>query len=568
MAKKRKIILAAAVLAVILAALLARPVIHMIAELLDPGQEALTDLFPLKEGEVALVVDDELLEERAVTLDGEIYVPAEVAMSHMDQRIYVDTVEQSLSYAMTDGVITARAGETNYVIGREQQTAQYPILNQKEGQYYVSLSFIEEHASCYYKLYHNPERLVVMSDREAVYTIGTLGEDTRVRKGPNKKYKYYVELAEGARVFIEKDVKEENEYIAVTTMDGVSGYIPKDRIEKETEQTWEFEKTPQVFAQNAMNETVCLGWHQVTNESSSGSLPASVDQAKALNVLSPTWYALSDNNGNFESFANSSYVSQAHARGLKVWGLINDFGKGIKLSKILGVTSNRTRLINNLVASAIQYELDGINIDFEHVTKDNAAAFLQFLRELTLKCHANDLIVSVDNYSPASFNAFYDLAEQGRIVDYVILMAYDEHYAGSEESGSVSSLPFVQEGVKNVLAKVPKERMITALPFYTRLWKEVKTSSGVRVTSEAYGMSGAESMVRANDASPKWDDATGQYYAEFKSSGATYKIWLEEETSLQKKLEVVTANQAAGVAFWKMGFERAVTWTTIQNSLQ
>ena len=369
-------------------------------------------------------------------------------------------------------------------------------------------------------------------------------------------------------MFIEKDVKEENEYIAVTTMDGVSGYIPKDRIEKETEQTWEFEKTPQDFAQNAMNETVCLGWHQVTNESSSGSLPASVDQAKALNVLSPTWYALSDNNGNFESFANSSYVSQAHARGLKVWGLINDFGKGIKLSKILGVTSNRTRLINNLVASAIQYELDGINIDFEHVTKDNAAAFLQFLRELTLKCHANDLIVSVDNYSPASFNAFYDLAEQGRIVDYVILMAYDEHYAGSEESGSVSSLPFVQEGVKNVLAKVPKERMITALPFYTRLWKEVKTSSGVRVTSEAYGMSGAESMVRANDASPKWDDATGQYYAEFKSSGATYKIWLEEETSLQKKLEVVTANQAAGVAFWKMGFERAVTWTTIQNSLQ
>lgn len=568
MTKKRKIILVVAVLAVILAALLARPVIHMIAEMLDPGQETLNDLFPLKEGEVALVVDDELLDDRAITIEGEIYVPAEAAMGYMDQRIYVDTVEQSMSYAMSDGVITARAGAKDYTVGREQKTAQYPILNQKEDVYYISLSFIEQHASCYYKVYHNPERLVIMSDRGTSYTLGTLGEDTRIRKGPNKKYKYYVELAEGDQVFVEKDIKEENEYIAVTTMDGISGYIPKDRIEKETEQTWKFEKTPEVFAQKAMNETVCLGWHQVTNESSSDSLPASLDQAKALNVLSPTWYALRDNNGNFESLASSSYVSQAHARGLKVWGLINDFNKGIKLSKILGVTSNRTRLINNLVASAIQYELDGINIDFEHVTKDNAAAYLQFLRELTLKCHANDLIVSVDNYSPAAYNSYYDLAEQGRIVDYVILMAYDEHYAGSEESGSVSSLPFVKEGVKNVLAKVPKERMITALPFYTRLWKEVKTSSGVKVTSEAYGMSGAESMVRANDATPKWDDTTGQYYAEFKSSGATYKIWLEEETSLQKKLEVVTENQTAGVAFWKMGFERAVTWTTIQDALK
>ena len=284
-----------------------------------------------------------------------------------------------------------------------------------------------------------------------------------------------------------------------------------------------------------------------------------------MNVISPTWYALSDNTGKFSSLANSSYVTQAHAQGKQVWGLINDFGKGIKLSKVLGVTSNRNRLVNGLVATAIQHELDGINIDFEHVTKDNAPAYLEFLRELTLKCHANDLIVSVDNYSPASYNAYYDLEEQGRIVDYVILMAYDEHYNGSEESGSVSSLPFVKEGVKNVLAKVPAERTVGALPFYTRLWKEVK---GKKPHPEAYGMSGAESVVRANDASPKWDEATGQYYAEFKSSGATYKIWLEEETSLKKKLEVVKKSKTAGVAFWKLGFERAVTWTTIADAVR
>ena len=150
-------------------------------------------------------------------------------------------------------------------------------------------------------------------------------------------------------------------------------------------------------------------------------------------------------------------------------------------------------------------------------------------------------------------------------MDYVILMAYDEHYNGSEESGSVSSLPFVENGVKNVLAKVPKERTVVALPFYSRLWKEVK---GKKPVPEAYGMSGAESMIRANDASPTWDDATSQYYAEFKSSGATYKIWLEEETSLGKKLEVVKKDKVAGMAFWKLGFERAVTWTTIMDAIK
>jgi spore germination protein YaaH len=174
-------------------------------------------------------------------------------------------------------------------------------------------------------------------------------------------------------------------------------------------------------------------------------------------------------------------------------------------------------------------------------------------------------VVSVDNYTPASYNAFYNLEEQGRVVDYVILMAYDEHYKGSDEAGSVSSLGFVKSGVEGVLAKVPKERVVVGLPFYTRLWKVEK---GKKPTSTAYGMSAAESVLRENEAASKWDDETGQYYAQYKSGGATYKIWLEEETSIQKKLEVVKENDVAGVAFWKLGFERAVTWKTIQETLK
>ena len=528
-------------------------------------QKDLNSVFQLKQDEVALIVDDELLEEHGKKVDGEIYIPAHIVSSYMDQRVYVDTVENCLSYATSKGVIVAKEGASEYQIGKQSQSAKQPLLKKIGQQFYVALSFVDEHASCYYKKFDKPSRLVVMSERDKSYTFATLTEDTRVRTGPGKKYPYLVEVAEGGRVFVEEDVKQENDYMAITTEEGVKGYIPVERVAKKEEATWKFDKNPESFQQLSLGENVCLGWHQITTETGAGMLSSSVAQATSMNVISPTWYALKGNEGNFTSLANSSYVSQAHAKGLKVWGLINDFDKNIKHSQILGVTSHRTKLVNSLVATAIQHDLDGINVDFEKVTKDTASAYLEFLRELTLKCHMNDLVVSVDNYSPAGYNSYYDLAEQGRIVDYVILMAYDEHYAGSEESGSVSSLPFVKQGVENVLAKVPEERMITALPFYTRLWKEVK---GRKPSSEAYGMSGAESIVRANEGTPKWDEATGQYYAQFKSGSAVYKIWLEEETSLKKKLEVVKENKCAGVAFWKLGFERAVTWTMIAEQLK
>ena len=564
MDKRTKVIRRSILLIIILGILFTG--IFVIYRYIAPSSEQreLNAYFKVKQGEVALVIDDELLEVRGKSIDGKIYIPAEIASTYMDKRIYVDTVEACLSYVTGDGLITAQSEAVEYTIGKQPQTAGEPILKKMEEGYYVSLPFIAEHASCYCKEYKDPSRLVIMSDREASYSFAKLNSDTRVRTGPGKKYAYYTEVPAAGRVFVEQDIKQENEYMAVTTEDGVRGYIPVDRVEEKEESVWNFEKQPESLEQISVGKTICLGWHQVTNSTSSSMLPASLEQATSLNVLSPTWYALSDNEGNFTSLANTSYVSQAHAKDLKVWGLVNDFDEKLKLNKVLGITSHRNKLVNSLVASAIQHDLDGINIDFEKVTKDTAGAYLQFLRELTLKCHANDLVVSVDNYIPMDYNAFYDLEEQGRIVDYIILMAYDEHYAGDEESGSVSSLPFVENGVKNALAKVPAERTITALPFFTRMWKEVK---GQKPTSEAYGMSGAESMVRANDASPAWDEATGPYYAQFKSGSATYKIWMEEETSLKKKMEVVKKNKCAGVAFWKLGFERAVTWSMIKDML-
>lgn len=565
MDKQKKVVWLAMILAGVLVLILAAVAVY---KYFAPSSEMrdLNEFFALSEGEVALIMDDKLLESKGITENGEIYIPSDIA-GNMDQRIYVDKKENILSYVTAGSVIQANADQTEYSLGKEKKQTQNPVMIKKDKEYYIALSFIGEHASCYYKEYSSPSRLVIMTDRFRTYQFGVLGSDTRIRTGPGKKYAYLTEAPEGSRVFVETGIKQENEYMAVTTIDGITGYIPVERLASTEEGTWIFEKTAESFEQKGLGKAVCLGWHQMTTNIS--SLSTSVDWAKCMNVISPTWFALSDNKGSYTSLANADYVNQAHARGLQVWGLINDFDENLKLSKILGVTSTRTKLINSLVGTAIQYDLDGINIDFEKVTKDTVGAYLQFLRELTVKCHANDLIVSVDNYTPADYNAFYNLEEQGKIVDYVILMAYDEHYFGGEESGSVSSIGFVEKGVRDMVAKVPKERVITALPFFTRLWKEEKTKSGTEVTSpSAYGMSSAESHLKAHGTTAAWDEETAQYYAEYKENGATFKIWLEEETSLKKKLETVMAQEVGGVAFWKLGFERAATWSMIEGELK
>lgn len=527
-------------------------------------QRPMSEQYKLGAEESLIILNGKPVEERGRLINGNAYIPVSVATSRMNERIYWDTKEDILSLATVGGLVSVNAADSlRYTFGKENLETAFQILYQDGEETYVAMDFVNQYSRINYTWAENPNRIIVQADFVQTNTFATLADDVRLRVGPNKKYDYLLELAKGQEVFIDTGVSPENEYQRIITLDGIEGYVPEEYLTEKTEKAWQTDKAEEIFVQTASGGSVCLGWHQMTGVVGSAELEARVAQAGSLNVISPTWFALSDNKGNFTSLASEDYVNAAHAKGLKVWGLVNDFNKKISLKKILGRTSIRTNLINNLVTTAMKYNLDGINIDFEKITKESAPAYLEFLRELVLQCHANNIIVSVDDYLPTESSAFYNWAEQGRVVDYVIFMAYDEHYAGSKESGSVSSLPFVEGGVDLGLQYIPKERVVVALPFYTRLWKETKKKGKTEVSSGAYGMSAAESVLQSNGVTSSWDEATAQYYAEFKSEGSTYKIWLEEETSLEKKLEAVFQRQVAGVAFWKLGFERPVTWTTI-----
>ena len=215
------------------------------------------------------------------------------------------------------------------------------------------------------------------------------------------------------------------------------------------------------------------------------------------------------------------------------------------------------------MAEAIKYNLDGINVDFEKIPKDAAVHYVQFLRELSVKCRNNGIVLSVDNYVPAPYNSYYNLTEQGEIVDYVVIMAYDEHYQGSEESGSVSSIGYVNKAIQDTLTMVPAKRTIIAIPFYTRIWKETTEGGTTKVSSEAYSMEAAWNFMVDRGVEPVWDETTGQYYAEYQEDNVLYRCWLEEEESTEERMKLISEASVAGVSGWKLGLEKKSIWNVI-----
>ena len=312
------------------------------------------------------------------------------------------------------------------------------------------------------------------------------------------------------------------------------------------------------YKSTRMDEKIVLGWHQVTSAEGNRTLDAVVEKTKGLNVISPTWFSLTDNEGNYRSLASKDYVDQAHAKGLKVWALLDNFSQDVQSEILLASTSTRRKLINSLMADVEKYGLDGLNMDFESLKPEAGVHYIEFLRELSISCRQKGIVLSVDNYVPAGYNDFYDREEQGIVADYVIIMGYDEHYAGSEP-GSVSSLEYVRGGILRTLEQVPKEKVINGVPFYTRVWTE--TDEGVK--SSAIGIAEAKKWVEENNVELYWQQELGQFYGELSIEDGVKYLWLEEEDSLALKMEVIKEQNLAGVACWKLGLEDAAAWDSI-----
>ena len=518
-----------------------------------------------------------ILEAKAAMFDGKPYLEYSLVRDYLNDRFYWDSNENILLYTLPEGTIRADVGSNEYTLQKEKKSEDYTIIKTEGSTAYIALDFVQKYTNIEFKTYEDPQRVMIISDWGKIRTA-TVKRDTQVRYRGGVKSPYLTEVSQKDKVTV---IENEGDWKKVRTEDGYIGYIKKNCLKNEKEETISREFEEQVYTNISKDYTINMAWHVVTNQSANEKVLQTIADTKGLTTISPTWFTIADTDGNINSLASSQYVNYAHQSNIEVWALVRDFDGGIgsyeESYEVLSHTSKRENLVNQLIAEALQTGIDGINVDFEKISAECGEHYIQFIRELSVKCRQNGLVLSVDNYVPKTYNAHYHIEEQGKVADYVIIMGYDEHYSGSYESGSVASLNFVKEGIEATLNAVPKEKVINAVPFFTRLWKEVpKTEEelaeeagteaaeySVKVTSEALGMEVAEQAIADAGAQTTVDEATKQNYAQWEADGATYKIWLEDETALEEKLKLMKEYKLAGTAAWRLGFEKSSVWELI-----
>ena len=500
------------------------------------------------DGEAALILGTQKLEQKALFSGNDVYLPLDVVSGYLNQRYYWDSENKKILYA-TPTSLTEEAAS-------EQADGNVWL---KDDTVYLKLDYVKKYTDIDSYIYEDPARVAIQYKFSNIQTV-TVKKDTVIRYRGGIKSEILTKIPKDTVLRL---LDEGEDWDQVATDDGYIGYIQKKKVSSADTTNYERDFKAEAYSYLTMDEPVNMVWHQVTSTDANSYFADAVQNMTGVNVISPTWFSVSDNDGNVSSLASGEYVMQAHEKGLKVWGLVDNFSENMSTTTVLSKTSSRQNLENQLVTYAMKSGLDGINIDFESLSEDVGIHFLQFLRELSIQCHENNLVLSVDNPVPEDFTSHYDRTEQGKVVDYVIIMGYDEHYVGSD-AGSVASLSWVEQGVKDTLAEVPAKRTILAIPFYTRLWK---TTDGGALTSEAIGMDQAQQVISENGAETYWDKTTSQNYGTYEGDGATYQIWLEDAQSVAEKVKLISKYELAGVAEWNLGFENSGIWSVITENL-
>lgn len=515
----------------------------------DEWMEA-SDFFGVEEDAVALILNEEQSDTVGLYLNETTYLPLEWVNENLNKRFYWDSGEKILSYALPNEVRYADCA----TMGEDGN----PLLWVTDEKVYVSLNMVAAYTDIALGAFDSGEaKRLFINNTWTGENWSEVKKDSMIREKGGIKSPIITQAEAGSQV---KVLEQMDKWTKVRTQDGFIGYIENKRLGELQEITPKSGFQEPEYTRLALDEKVVLAWHQVTTKEANSTFDNYYGNTKGVNVVSPTWFALTDNEGGYKCLADKEYVEKAHGAGLQVWALIDNFSKEVQSEILLSKTSVRKKLIDNLMTEAKTYGFDGYNLDFESLKESAGPHYVQFIREMSVACRNNGLILSVDNYVPAAYNRFYDRTEQGIVADYVIIMGYDEHYAGGEP-GSVASIDYVKQGIENTLLEVPKEKVINAIPFYSRLWTE--TDDGKKITSEAMGIQKAKNWIEENQVELYWQDSLGQYYGERGIDGGTQYLWMEEERSLELKMEVIRQNDLGGVGCWKLGFEPASVWDVV-----
>ncbi|KIR03316.1 hypothetical protein P261_02131 [Lachnospiraceae bacterium TWA4] len=516
---------------------------------------------------MAIILDGHLEEEQAILIDHQIYLPYKFLNNSLDSRFYWDEHTDYLLF--TDAIkiqeIAIKNGQNVY---REDSTL------------YVSLDLVKTYIEVQTEVFKDPNR-ICLKKMGKVRQYKEVRHQTNIRtfSGLNSPIIRKIDAEEEVEI-----INEINRWTFVQTSDGQIGYVLNYMLSGDYSrlETLEPKKEEAEYTSLSLEQPVCLVWHQVFQKSANDKLESLLKQTKGVNVVSPTWFSITKNDGSYTSFADASYVEKAHQLGLQVWALVDDFNQDMSIYQVLSNTTTRLKLVDNLIEDVRKVGADGINIDFEYVGEDSGTHFLQFLRELSVKCRKEKLFLSVDNMNPTYIRKQYHLSSQATLVDYVMIMAYDEYWKNSQ-AGPNASISYVEKGMDVALESVPKEKLVTGIPFYARVWKEVPEEyatdtkniredgnseySRYELTSSAYSMDAVSELIEKYKANDRiaWDENLGLNYVEIPLEHGKYRIWIEDARSLEEKLKLVQQKKTAGIAGWKLGLESKDVWPMINS---
>ena len=505
---------------------------------------------------VLVMIDGESYPDTGINIDGRLYLPQEFIADNINVGFYYDKESDATLYSDTSYIYAFKKNQNDYSDDTGKiYTMDYSVIRDVDGECFIAWDYVAERTDCEYQYASEPDRLNVTLKSEAKQCV-TAGKKAAVRYRGGIKSPVLEYVSKGDRLEYVDDI---DEWIKVTTVSGYTGYVKKSEVSD----TFEYVREQKAVEEHNFllkNEKITLAWFQVSGTAGNSSIDNNMSTISGVNVIAPTWYSVTDASGNMSSYASADFVSKMHQRGIDVWALVSDFDTNVDFAQLYSSKAARTNMVNKLVGEAKSYGFDGINLDYENIKSAYAKDYLQFVRELSVACERNGIVLSTDNYKPEAYNRCYNLKEQSKFVDYVIVMAYDEHYAGTD-AGSVASLPFVKEAVEDTVQLVGKEHVIAGIPFYTRIW----TTTDGNTTSRAVGMQAAIDQLNSDGQVALWNDDCGQYVASYTVGSSTRQIWFEEEKSIEAKMQVIQQENTAGVACWKLGLEKSTVWSVISQ---
>lgn len=506
---------------------------------------------------VAVVLQNERIPNWVKLIDGRCYMELRDVQALLNERFYHDVNEGLLIYTTPTQKIIHVIGSNAYSVDGAEQTVDYAIAVQEGESLYLALDYVKQYTNFSYELFTEPNRMQLRTEWGS-RDSAVISKDTHVRVKGGIKSPILRAVEKGEVVTVLETMET---WTKVKTDDVMIGYVENKFLENhvtEEEIPVTDVEVPE-YTSIHRDYKINLGWHAIYNEAGNDTFDSVVNGTGTMNVISPTWFFLDGNEGDIQAMPSKAYVEKAHSRNMEVWALLENISLECNTHEVLSYTSKREKLINTLMGYLLEYDIDGINVDFESLSGETGEHFTQFLRELSIACRLNGIVLSVDNYVPRESNTFYNRKEQGVVADYVIIMGYDEHWGGGGVAGSVASIGYVQEGIEKTLKDVPAEKIINALPFYTRVWK----TEGGEVTSEALGMEAAAEFISKYDVPTVWDEETCQNYGEIQMGDTFYQVWLEDERSIVTKLTVMKNLNVGGVAAWQLGLEDKAIWDVI-----